>query len=315
MRGLIIFILIFTLMFSTSYWYVSTSHICPIPIAYRLGDTDPRFTISAEEAKSVLAAAEAVWEDAVGRNLFVYDEEATFALNFIYDERQQLASTEEEWRIDLDRKEAESREILEQVKVNARQYEAAQAAYEQERAGYDNRLKDYNQEVERVNQQGGASPEAYAELQRKQKALAEELAGLIDQEKELNSRINAINEQGERGNRLIERYNEEVVRYNEIYGNLNIYTQGDFQRDRINIYKFSDTTELTRVIAHEFGHALGLGHVDDESSVMYYLMTEQSGPSQLSAEDKKAFILACGDSTSFSQAGRQMIRKTLAKLF
>ncbi len=315
MRALLTFLLIFTIVFSTSYWYVSTANICPVPIAYRLGDTDTRFTITDDEAKNVLADAEAVWENSVGRNLFIYDETATFALNFIYDERQQLASTEEEWRNALDRKEAESREILEQVKISAKQYEAQQAEYEQDRNRYESHLSVYNQEVESVNQQGGASPEVYAELQRKQKDLAADLARLINQEKALNSRIMAINEQGERGNRLIERYNEEVLQYNEIYGNLDIYTQGDFKRDRINIYKFSETTELTRVIAHEFGHALGLGHVDSEGSVMYYLMTDQSGPSQLSTEDKEAFFSVCGDGTSLSQAVRQMIRRTLTKLF
>ena len=121
------------MVFSTSYWYVSTANICPVPITYRLGAMDARFPITTEEARAVLADAEALWENAFGRNLFDYDETATFALNFIYDERQQLASTEEEWRNALDRKEAESREILEQVKVAAKQYETLQADYEEAR--------------------------------------------------------------------------------------------------------------------------------------------------------------------------------------
>ncbi len=314
MRALLILSLIFTLVFSTSYWYVSTANICPVPIAYRLGDIDVRFDITTDEAKKVLTDAEAMWENAVGRNLFVYDENTSFALNFIYDERQQLASTEEEWRMDLDRQEAESREILEQVKVSAKQYEVLQAEYDQDRARYESRLSSYNEEVESINQQGGASPEVYADLQIKQKDLRSELARLIDQEKVLNSTITEINDQGERGNELIKRYNEEVVQYNEIYGNLDIYTQGDFKRDRINIYKFSDLAELTRVIAHEFGHALGLGHVDGESSVMYYLMTDQSSQTELSTADKEVFFTVCGDGTSLSQSVRQIIRKTLAKL-
>jgi len=314
MRATLIFSLIFTIVFGTSYWYVSTANICPVPISYRLGDMDTRFSITEEEALNVLADAEAVWENAVDRNLFTYDETASFALNFIYDERQQLASTEEEWRISLDRKEVESREILERVKVATDEYEGLQVSYEQDRNSYENRLNDYNQKVESVNLEGGASPEVYADLQKEQKDLATDLATLLNQEKELGNRIIIINEQGDKGNRLIERYNEEVLQYNEIYGNIDIYTQGDFQRDRINIYKFSGTNELTRVIAHEFGHALGLGHVDGESSMMYYLMTEQSGPSRLSIEDKEVFLSVCGDGTGFSHTVRQIIRQILTNL-
>lgn len=314
MRSSLIFILIFTIVFSTSYWYVSTANICPIPITYRLGDIDSRFAITATEAKTVLADAEAMWENAVLRDLFIYDETSTFSLNFIYDERQQLASTEEEWRIALDQKEAESREILEQVKVQAAQHELLQNAYAKDRERYEALLRDYNQDVARVNEAGGAGPEEFASLQARQKDLNSKVVELARQEKELNEMAAAINTEGERGNRLIENYNAEVLRYNQVYGNLDVYTQGDFRRDRINIYKFSDTEELTRVVAHEFGHALGIGHVEGEDSVMYYLMTEQTGLPQLSSEDKAAFFSVCGEGKTFSQSIRQLIRNTLAKI-
>jgi predicted Zn-dependent protease len=41
--------------------------------------------------------------------------------------------------------------------------------------------------------------------------------------------------------------------------------------EEINIYEFDSRTALLRVLAHEFGHALGLDHNDNEQSIMHYL--------------------------------------------
>ena len=314
MRPLFIFSFIATLIFATSYWYVSTSGICPVPIAYRLGELDERFNFSAVEATLVLTTAERLWEESVGRDLFVYSDEAEFSINFIYDERQQLASTEEEWRVKLDQEEAKSLRILDQVKAASSDYERAEAEYQADRTRYESRLDSYNNRVEALNQHGGAEAALFEELQTEQKALERVLNQLIDQEKTLNNKADAINVLAEEGNQLVEAYNKEVVRYNEVFGNRDLYTQGDFKRDRINIYKFSDTTELTKVIAHEFGHALGVGHVEGGESLMYYLMAEQPDNLVLSPADTEAFIAICGDGSGLESAVRRIIRTVLSSI-
>lgn len=304
----------FTLVFSTSYWYVQTANICPVPVYYSLGEVDSRFGITKEEAMAVLTDAERVWESALDRDFFIYSESSDFAINFIYDERQQLASTEEEWRMRLDVQEKESQQIIETVKNIAADYESLQALYEQARLSYESRLSAYNERVEDLNSNGGASADVFNELQDEQKELSRTLNNLIEKEKQLNVEAEKINELGEKGNQLIENYNAEVLQYNEVYGDLELYTQGDFQRDRINIYKFSDKTELTKVIVHEFGHALGIGHVEGEESMMYYLMAEQPDNVFLSPEDKQAFIAVCGDGTGFANEARRIIRTALSYL-
>jgi prefoldin subunit 5 len=314
MRSIFYSTLFGVLIVSGTFWYLRTSAICPAPIAYRLGDVDERFGVTVPEAQKVLANAEAIWEVELGRDLFVYDETSEFAINFIYDERQQLASTEEEWRIELDAKEIESQQILSDVRRIAAEISADQEAFVIERERYETRLTAYNNQVAAYNSTGGAPKEEYAALQETQKVLAAELTKLLSTEADIRQRAEELNEFGETGNQLIELYNREVVQYNEIYGNIEQYTQGDFKRERINVYKFSDTTELTKVIAHEFGHALGVGHVEGEGSLMYYLMAEQPETILLSEEDKTAFIAECGSGNEFSYEVRRIIRTALSYL-
>ncbi len=311
MRPALIFVLIFTVVFGTSYWYVETASICPVPINYKVGEVDERFSISKEEVIKAISEVELIWETSVGRNLFEYNEKSDFTINLIYDERQQLASTEEEWRIELDLKETRSRQVIEEAKEMADDYQAAQKAYEIKRSEYENKLEKYNQEVETLNRQGGADSRTFSELQAEQKKLTKLRDELEVLEKELNSKIEKANELGQKGNKLIEEYNVDVVKYNEFYGNRDLYTQGDFQRDRINIYKFSNVTELKKVIVHEFGHSLGLGHVEGEESMMYYLMAKQPDSITLTEQDKKEFFTNCGQSESSAGKVRRIIRTIL----
>lgn len=313
MRQLLFITLFFAVIFGTSYWYTSSAFVCPAPIKYKLGDIDKRFNLSKEEAKEVLLSAESVWEKEAGRELFSYDDKAIFLVSFIYDERQQMASTEEEWRMSLDVQEKAGTEALEKVKDMSKEYENLQSQYQKQRSAYEARLSDYNSKVESYNKQGGAPEDVFKELQDEQDYLSSAMKKLIEAEKSLNSLVDEINNLGEEGNKKIEDYNNNVHKYNEVFGNLDTFTQGDFQRQKINIYKFSNPHELTRVIAHEFGHALGIAHVEDKDAIMYYLMKEKSDRLELSTQDRDALLISCGDGTGLSEEVRSIIRKLLAQ--
>ena len=313
MRAIFIIALIATIIFATSNWYVTTASICPVPITYRVGNLDSRFPITAEEIKTVAARAEAVWESASGRDLFVYDDESDFTINLIYDERQQRTVTEEEWRIRLDEMQKEHQALIAKIDGLGVRYQSDVASYDNKREEYEAKLVAYNAKVEKYNQEGGAPPEVFKDLQKEAESLAKMQKDMLALEKKLNQQIDVVNKLGEEGNTKIAAYNAEVVEYNEVFGALETFTQGDYERERINIYKFSDVDELNRVIVHEFGHALGIGHVEMEGSVMYYLMTEQSTPA-LSTEDISAFTAICGSTETTSAKLRQLIR-TLLKNF
>ncbi len=313
MRQFLFITLFFTVIFGTSYWYTSSAYICPAPIKYKVGEIDPRFNFTAEEAKKVLLDAEAVWETTANRELFVYDENSPFAVNFIYDERQQLARTEEEWRAVLDEQEKASKDISDKVASMNQDYKALEVKYQEQRNSYETKLSTYNAKVESYNKEGGAPDEVYSSLRDEQRYLAGLMKKLIEAENNLNVVISQINTLGDNSNKAIEEYNANVQKYNEIFGKKDTFTQGDFKRDRINIYKFSDTAELTRVLTHEFGHSLGIKHVENEDSVMYYLTKEQLGALILSDQDKEALVTSCGNGTELSHKTRQIIRTLLAQ--
>ena len=75
--------------------------------------------------------------------------------------------------------------------------------------------------------------------------------------------------------KLADLYQRQAKTYQSLYGETTHFHKGEYNGRAITIYQFHDTADLTLVIAHEFGHALGLGHVDDPQAVMHAFMGEQ----------------------------------------
>lgn len=314
MKTRILILFLGTCLLAGAYWYRLTAAECPVPLAYRLGNVDPAFDISADEALAYIATAEAVWEESVGRELFVYDQQAAFPINFIYDERQETANIEEYQREHLDAEKERSNQVLETVELLQAEYETLSVAYEARVQAYEERLVAYNTEVTTYNDRGGAPAEEFALLEDERAALHTESAALNQTVKELQSLVDKINQLAEHGNTLIAEYNHGVAAYNTRYGEAREFTQGDYQGDEINVYKFSTEAELISVLAHEFGHALGIGHVEGTSSLMYYLLDVTDTSSILSAEDLAAYYHVCGYTESYEQKVRRIVREVLAKI-
>ncbi|HUP90354.1 MAG TPA: matrixin family metalloprotease [Longimicrobiales bacterium] len=69
----------------------------------------------------------------------------------------------------------------------------------------------------------------------------------------------------DRINRSIDQYNRLVIAYNQKPAGE--VTQGSYQ-DHLEIYAFADLADLQMVMTHEFGHSLGIGHVETPGAVM-----------------------------------------------
>lgn len=306
--------LITSIALAGTVWYQNTATICPTPIAYKINQIDSHFNLSLEQAKAHVAAAEAIWETSAGRDLFYYDENADLMIDFVFDDRQAMADSEVMQKQQLDTKRDENDGLRKTIEELQKEYEEDAAAYERAVNAYERELTSYNNKVQSYNDQGGAPPEAFDELEAEKNALNRTSGELDATSDRLNEMASKINELGSNSNKLVDEYNREVETYNVQFGFSREFTQGDYFDGTISIYKFSDDRELVAVLTHELGHALGIGHVEGESSVMYYLLEDSNSAPVLSVKDMEAFSASCGTGESIEAQVRLKIRNALKAL-
>lgn len=289
--------LIVAVLFGSGYWYYTVGAVCKVPIAYSIGTIDPNFGLTVEEARAAISGAESVWEDATGRNLFTYDPDAKFTINFVFDERQAEAEAEVKLKEEIDARENKSDSVKYQYELLLQKYEDLRTDYENRSGAYEERLQAYNAEVDRWNKAGGAPQDVFQDLEDEQQALSREQKELNAISYGLNKLVKEMNTIGDEGNRIIGDYNEVVTEYNKRFSEEKEFTQGDYQGNLINIYQFDSFDELQVVLAHEFGHALSLDHIESSKSIMHHFMSEQSLEDGVTVGDRAEFERVCGENS------------------
>jgi len=300
MRKIFTLSLVLTVTFSSLYFYQVTSAICAVPLSYRIGTIDEGFGLTPEVATAAAREAAAVWESETDRELFKETDESSIAINFVFDDRQSRVVEEAEQRARLDVTSGTAEAVQARYDDLEREYQALQASYTARESAYIKRLDAHNTTVAAYNAEGGAPEAVFARLQAEDAALQAESRALEQQVQQINTFVNQLNTLGEQGNQLVTAFNREVGNYNQTFGESDEFTQGDFLGRDITVYSFTSTDELVSVLAHEFGHSLGIDHVENEASVMYYLLGGQPTPLRLSAEDIVAFATVCGESPGWS---------------
>ena len=268
--------------------------VCDNTLHYTVGSFDNRFEINKEDFESILLEAERIWESAFDLNLFELDSEAEFKINLVFDERQQFTFEEETFREKLEDSETGRGFFSEEYNTLTKKYSSVAREYETAFTLYERYLRQYNVTVSRWNRRGGAPPQVYEQLENDKSILEKEGEELEQKRLNLNSLAAEINNAARENNQLVEVYNIDVLTYNNKFGVRREFDQGDYRGVEINIYQFDTSNDLRLTMAHEFGHALGLEHVENSSSVMYYLMDGQNllDP-RLTEEDIEALRSAC----------------------
>lgn len=244
---------------------------CDNPIAYRITDVDPRFNLTREEFIQSIVEASNIWNKNYNKDLFTFHPRGELEISLVFDERQQLTNEISQLDTEISQKKSTIAPKIEE--------------YERRAAEFNEKITKLNQEIDYWNSHGGASLDEYQRLQSEQKALQEEAKNLQELAAALNQSTVQYNQKIGELNQTINSFNEQL-KYRPEEG---IYiSQGN--EKKIIIYFNVSHIELVHTLAHEFGHALEIQHIESTSSIMYPRTTQIV---DLSNEDLAALNIAC----------------------
>jgi len=240
------------------FWNINP---CRLPVRFKVGDYDQKFSISQSEMKEVAIESAQRWNTAFGRTVIEFDPNANLTVNLTYDERQA--------------KRDELNSELSGLNLANTDIETVKARLNALVAQYQTDVKKYNDDVDYWNSQGGAPPSVYESLRRRKIDLDQRLV-------EKNKAIELLNNQ-------IEKYNQDVKTTREkITQNTGkAEVEGLYQpsQKRIDIFTFGNKKELLVIMMHEMGHAIGADHTENPNSIMYYLIEKQNFDNPVPAKE------------------------------
>ncbi len=267
---------------------------CAKPFEYSIGTVDPRFGIDLARFLTITQEAEKTWEDQSGKDLFEYNPNAEFKINLIFDERQAQSNEADKLEEDLQKLEASHNKITGQYENLSGTYAQKMARYNSDAAAYEKKLKDYNKDVENWNKSDRTDEDDYEKLQKEKKELANLYKKLEQERAEVNQLAGKTNKLVSQENNIVSEYNANVSTYKNKYGGEREFEKGVYDGKEINLYQFKEDADLRMTLIHELGHSLGIGHLENTQSIMYYLLGDQNMENpKLSEEDLGALKTVC----------------------
>lgn len=267
---------------------------CARPIEYAIGTVDPGFALSESQFLQIAKEAEKIWETPSSKELFAYNPKAEFKLNLIFDERQIQANEAEKMQDDLAKLKEDQEKITNQYTSLNVAYEQKVTKFNADVAEYQKRLDEYNEKVLYWNSKGGAPKDEYDDLKKEKKMLDKMFGEIEEARDEINKLAGKANNLVGEENKIVDKYNSNVSTYRSKFGKVREFEKGIYDGQAINIYQFNQIADLRLTLAHEFGHSLGIDHLNRPESVMYYLMGDQNMENpKLTDEDWQALKEVC----------------------
>jgi predicted nucleic acid-binding Zn-ribbon protein len=269
---------------------------CKAPITYSIKTFDKRFGISEKDFLLAIKQAEAIWEKPTWLNLFEEKAGGDLKINLVYDDRQATTEKLKTIGVSVDSNRASYDAIKSKYEDLNAQYLKDKEVLQSMTTSYTEHQNSYNEQVNYWNRRKGAPKADYDALQLQKQSLQTELESLNQFRANLNSEVDNINALVATLNRQAAELNIDVARFNEVGSSSGQEFEEGLYKERpegnsIDIYQYDSRAKLVRVLAHEFGHALGVGHLASPKDIMYEI--NKGTNLELSANDLGAVKNIC----------------------
>ncbi|MCG5530055.1 matrixin family metalloprotease [Halorhodospira halochloris] len=277
-----------------------THNPCQRPLAYSITEVDARYDIDRDELGRQIAEAASLWEEAAGRSLFRrVDDNPELEIRLVYGELQGHLERQRDSHEELKQEQERHRERWDAFRERVQRFEQRWEEHEQQVTDYEQRQVSFERDVERWNRgEVERTAQARERLKSEQEELQQEAVTLNDRAAQLRNRSAQLEQ---RQNQLLaeqQRLNDYADRLRSQAERIQGFQAGEYEgrgrEGRITVYQFRDRQELRTILAHELGHALGIGHVEGRRSVMYPTMSEANRDvDSLSRHDRAALREVC----------------------
>lgn len=257
---------------------------------------DARFGLSRTEAADAVSKAVSLWEKSTRLDLFREEAKGAVEIRFVYDYRQEAADKLKGIGGSIDNSKSSYESLKLRYENLKAEHEQKEAAFRSDIDAYHERMNTLKAESEAAAQQGGMPEEVYKRFMEEKESLDSQRQDLEARQGELCNSLATLNSIVVLINDIANNLNLEVVNYNQTGEKLREeFSEGLYEmkngRQTITIYHFTDRKSLERILAHEFGHALGLGHNNNPQALMYRLNLSDS--IQLAPDDVQALRDRC----------------------
>ncbi|HAW92430.1 MULTISPECIES: matrixin family metalloprotease [unclassified Arsukibacterium] len=260
--------------------------LCQIPILWRIGQLDPAFSLAADQAEQAAHNAAAQWNNAFDQELFRYDSVNGFPINFQYDERQQAMLQQALLERNLARYDTNIDQRAATLNQQRSQLQQRQHEFEQQNQRLAADIAAFQQQAANASEaEVTALQQQQQRLQQRQQQLQQQADVLNEQQAQLLRENQYLNETVTDRNALLA--DQQPLRVSEV-GLMEV----THKQRKMTIFAYSTPAALQLTLAHEFGHALGLGHTDSSTSVMHYALNP--GQQSLTTDDIAALKQQCG---------------------